>query len=148
MKWQCLLEKNMLNRWRNRSGHRCSSTRACQFQWHPVEELAPWRLRKFLGETMNCGKITGISWEIQYCRFIIYNGYIMIINDDYKVSQLFTMIIHQPEYDSSTTINDVLIYIFDLHLHSLLIQNHQPSRWVCVTYGTPNLMLRKDQFPR
>ena len=58
------------------------------------------------------------------------------------------MIIHQPEYDSSTTINDVLIYIFDLHLHSLLIQNHQPSRWVCVTYGTPNLMLRKDQFPR
>ena len=41
-----------------------------------------------------------------------------------------------------------LIYIFDLHLHSLLIQNHQPSRWVCVTYGTPNLMLRKDQFPR
>ena len=63
MKWQCLLEKNMLNRWRNRSGHRCFSTRACQFQWHPVEELAPWRLRKFLGETMNCGKITGISWE-------------------------------------------------------------------------------------
>ena len=66
-------------------------------------------------------------------------------NDIMRIYSLWLFInqnmIHQPQLM-------MFWYIFDLHLHSLLIQNHQPSRWVCVTYGTPNLMLRKDQFPR